>query len=159
MKSVLLVLLVAFAAANKAHPCKKGALKIAIYRDAACARQDPELTKEHQAYWDQVDTATCKDMGSDAGYSFDYACEKDGFHTAYYSGETCNTSKVYQCSAPQHKKTQQQLRTCSCRPIGRTTTTANTHVFRAATHRSSNLQLAKYRYRYSCSVVAPLLDL
>jgi len=85
-------------------------VRIKVYRDSQCAHEDAELSKEWQHYWDDVETATCKDMGSDAGYSFDYSCESDGFHTTYYSGETCNTSAAYNRIVDKWGKCQQSAK-------------------------------------------------
>ena len=42
-----------------------------------------------------MDTDTCKALGSDAGYSFDYSWMLDGFHTIYYNHQTCTSSSQY----------------------------------------------------------------
>jgi hypothetical protein len=42
-----------------------------------------------------MDTDTCKALGSDAGYPFDYSWMLDGFHTIYYNDKRCTSSNQY----------------------------------------------------------------
>merc|ERR1712147_342348 len=77
------------ASADGDHVCAPDSIVVKAFWDSKCEKEDADLSKNWQEWYNSVTSGKCFDLGSDAGYSMKYGCYEDGFHEGFFSDHTC----------------------------------------------------------------------